>query len=398
MRKAIHSKRIVTPYGIKEGYLLIEDSKIIGTTKSMPEVDEIVDYEENYIIPGIIDIHNHGFGGWSMDDPVETKDIQGYVKALLSVGVTGVLATAKEVAFEAIANFMDTDYEGARIHGIYSEGPYWSRGGENLSGKTWPAPDVKHTQHLINLCQGKMKMMAIAPEVKGAYDVIRLLHQNGIKVAACHTKAKAQDIKDAMEDVGLDIVTHLCNGMQGIHHRDVGALGAFLLQDNLTYELTTDLNHVCKDMIHLCFRIQSYDKFCLISDSNYIAGLPVGFYERDGKIVKLECDGSIKDINKSICGSGKWVLFNMGQLVNVVGVPFEEVVKMASLNPARFLGIDAVTGSLESGKLADFAVINDDYECLATYISGKKVYDAKSSDNGFNMEALKRRVSSFDSK
>lgn len=331
-----------------------------------------------------------------MTDPATAKEVQGYAKSLLSVGVTGVLPTAKEEAFEAIADFMDTDYVGARIHGIHSEGPYWARGGENTVGITWPDPDVKETQRLIDLCKGKMKMMAIAPEVKGAYDVIRLLHQSGIKVAACHTKAKAQDIKDAMEEVGLDIVTHLCNGMQGIHHRDAGALGAFLLEDHLMYELITDLNHVCADMIRLCFRVQSYDKFCLISDSNYIAGLPVGFYERYGRIMKADSDGLIKDVNGRICGSGKWVLFNMGQLVNVVGVPFEEVVKMASLNPARFLGIDGETGTLEPGKLADFAVISDNYECLATYVGGTKVYDAESDDNGFNMEALSRQVSGFD--
>ena len=124
---------------------------------------------------------------------------------------------------------------------------------------------------MIDKAKGKMVMMAIAPELPKAYDVIRLLHQKEILVASAHTKAYAEDIRKAMDEVGLDIVTHLGNGMRGIHHRNVGALGQYLLEDNLRYELITDLNHVCKEMIQICLRMQSVEKFCLISDSNYLS-------------------------------------------------------------------------------------------------------------------------------
>ena len=245
---------------------------------------------------------------------------------------------------------------------------------------------------MIDKAKGKMVMMAIAPELPKAYDVIRLLHRKGIKVASAHTKAYAEDIRKAMDEVGLDIVTHLCNGMRGIHHRNVGALGQYLLEDNLRYELITDLNHVCKEMIQICLRMQPVEKFCLISDSNYIAGLPTGHYMRYNKEMIADEKGLILDLHGRICGSGKWVLYNIGQLVNIVGVSLEDAVQMASLNPARFLGLDPVTGSLAEGKNADLAVISDDYECVLTMVEGRIVYDRAKDTSVFNPEAMKRKI------
>lgn len=391
MNQVLKSTRILTEIGMLDGYLEIENGKI-KKISAEPIDGELVDLQDQRVIPGIIDIHNHGFGGWSMTDPAEVKDVKGFAKAVASVAVTGVLPTAKEEAFEAIADCMEEEVDGARIYGIHSEGPFWARGGENTVGEEYPLPDVEEARRLVEKAKHKMTMMAIAPELPKAHDVIRYLHENNILVASAHTKSFSEDIRTAMDEVGLDIVTHLCNGMRGIHHRNVGALGQYLLEDHLYYELITDLNHVCKEMIQICFRIQPYEKFCLISDSNYIAGLPTGHYIRYNKEMIADEKGLILDLHGRICGSGKWVLFNISQLVNVVGIPFEEAIKMASINPARFLGIDSTTGSLAEGKNADLAVITDDYQCLKTFVGGRLVYDRASEPQVFNMEALSRKI------
>ena len=390
MSTVLRSRRIVTENGIVDGVIEIEEGKIVRIGPAEGPIDW--DFEDQRIIPGIIDIHNHGFGGWSMTDPATCRDVQGFAKAVASVGVTGVLPTAKEEAFEAIADCTDIPLEGAWIYGVHSEGPFWARGGENTVGEDYPLPDVKEAQRLIDKAKGKMVMMAIAPELPKAYDVIRLLHENGIKVASAHTKAYSGDIHKAMQEVGLDIVTHLCNGMRGIHHRNVGALGQYLLEDNLRYELITDLNHVCKEMIQICLKMQPVEKFCLISDSNYIAGLPTGHYMRYNKEMIADEKGLILDLHGRICGSGKWVLYNIGQLVKVVGVLLEDGVRMASLNPAKFLGIDQRTGSLTEGKQADLAVIDDQYQCLMTMVEGRIVYDRNQDKDVFNPEAMKRKI------
>lgn len=389
----IKSNHIFTESRERSGYLVIEDGKIKDILETYEGTVDY-DYSDKRVIPGIIDIHNHGFGGWSMTDDASEDIVRGYVKALTTIGVTTCLPTAKEGAFEAIADVMNGEYTGARIEGIHSEGPFWARGGENTIGMTWPLPDVEETKRLVTKAKGVMKIMAIAPELPGAYDVIDYLHSENIKVACCHTKAKAEDIRKANDQVGLDIATHLGNGMQGIHHRNVGALGGLLLEDNLMYEVITDLNHICADMLKLMFRIQPYEKFCLISDSNFIAGLPVGTYIRYGREMYADEKGLILNSDGRICGSGKWVLSNMEKLENVVGVAFDEIVKMASLNPARFLHIEDKTGSIKKGKDADVVVIDDNYNCLLTLVKGQVCYDA-SKDNQhdyFNHEALKLKV------
>lgn len=388
----LKSNHILTEQGFQAGYLTVEDGKIVSVSSLCQGGYE--DLGDLSVYPGIIDIHNHGFGGWSMTDPCEEKDIRGYAKALTTVGITGVLPTAKEAAFEAIASVMDQEYEGARVLGIHSEGPFWARGGENTVGESWPAPSVKETERLVKLAKGKMAVMALAPEVPGAYEVIRYLHEHKIRVACCHTKAKAQDIYDAHQKGGLDIATHLGNGMQGIHHRDVGALGALLLLDDIRYEVITDLNHICPDMLRIMFRLQPYDKFCLISDSNFIAGLPAGVYMRYGREMYANEKGLILNSDGRICGSGKWVLHNIGQLVKYVGVSEEEAVKMASINPAAYLGIDHITGSIRPGKKADLAVVDASFTCRRTYVGGELVFDREKTPQEalFNPEAMKRRV------
>ena len=391
----IKSKHIFTEGGEFDGYITVESGKVASISAETTETDNVLDYSDYRVIPGIIDVHNHGFGGWSMTDPADENIVEGYLKALTSIGVTGVLPTAKIEAFDAIATVSERELVGAKVLGIHSEGPFWARGGENTIGMTWPKPDVETVKEYIKAAKGKLKVMAIAPELENAYDVIRYLHQNKIKVACCHTAAHSEEIHKAKREVNFEIVTHLGNGMRGMHHRDVGVLGAVLLENNLYYEIITDLNHICPEMLQIYFKLQPYDKFCLISDSNFIAGLETGTYMRYGREMYANEKGLILNSDGRICGSGRWVLSNMRQLENVVQVPFEDIVKMASLIPAKYLNIDDKKGSIAVGKDADIVVIDDNFKCKKTFVEGKLLYDNDVTEQKrlFNPEAIKLRIS-----
>lgn len=392
MKKAIRSSNIYAKNGIFDGYIIVEEKKIVDICDALPAgISQVEDFHDARIIPGIIDIHNHGYGGYSVTDEITDAQVQGYSKALASVGVTGVLATAKYEAFANISKAIKAgSFAGAKILGIHSEGPFWARGGENTVGESWPEPDIDLTNKYIQEAKGTLKMMAIAPELPNAYAVMKLLHQNAIKVAACHTKASSKQIIQANAEIGIDDVTHLCNGMNGIHHRNMGALGGFLAITNVYYELICDLNHVCKEMLEILLKILPFEKIMLISDSNYIAGLPCGTYERYGREMHLHANGLIKDNHGRICGSGKPVLYGMQQLVKVLNLPLQEVIRFASANPAAFLGLSEETGEIAINKLADLTVINENFEVQATYVEGCKVYAA--GEEVIAKEALKRKL------
>lgn len=386
--------KIVTPHGVIDGALKVDGSTILDVVETIPDDGSIMDYSDYTMIPGIIDMHNHGFAGWSMTDKIQAQDVYGYTKALPSVGVTMVMPTAKPQAFKAIVDVIEAhDNIHTRIHGIHFEGPFWARGGENTVGETWPQPSIDLTKEYIDLANGHLKEMAIAPELNGADQVIRYLHENHIKVAACHTKASGEEIIALHHRLGLDIVTHLCNGMDGIHHRHMGALGGFLLLDDIYYELIADLNHVSATMIDLIFKIIDKSRICLISDSNYMANMPTGSYERYGKTMVIDEHGLIKDQHGRICGSGKYVLFDMYQLYTHNHVGLVDLCRMASTNPAIYLGIQEDYGSLQGGRKADFVLIDDQFNACYTYINGQCVYDHNHHDDLINPKAYSRKLS-----
>lgn len=371
----IKSTRIYTENGCINGLLAVNDGRITQIYRSDElEPKNFVDYGDNRIIPGIIDIHNHGFKGHSMRENTTEATVRDYLKLLTSVGVTGVLPAGTEQAFGVIAALVDREYEGARILGIHSEGPFFAIEGENSPGIDYPLPSVEQAEKMIAACNGALKLMAIAPEVDGAYEVIRYLNEQGVLVAAAHTMASAQETNAALMHNKIDLVTHLGNAMRGIHHREVGALGAFLLNDNLYYEVIADLNHVCADMLRIMFRLQPYDKFILVSDSNSISGLGPGQYEHRGRVVHVDEKGLIIDEHGCIGGSGKHALYGLQQLIETVKVPADKAIRMASLHPAKLLEIADRKGSIAVNKDLDIVVIDDAYEVIATYVNGDVAY------------------------
>ncbi|WP_190317069.1 N-acetylglucosamine-6-phosphate deacetylase [Thermoanaerobacterium thermosaccharolyticum] len=384
----IRSERIYFENGIKSGILEIEDGKFKSFIIDKKEVKgEIIDYGKNRIIPGIIDVHNHGFFGWSLTEGATKDVIKGYLKALPYCGVTGVFPTAVDNVFGVIADVMDEDYDGARILGIHSEGPFFNRSGENGKESIFPKPTIEAAEKIWDESKGKLRYMSFAPEVEGAYEVAQFLREKGVIVAAAHTNATAKQMFDAIKH-GFIVATHTGNAMRGIHHREIGALGAVLLDPDIYNELISDFIHISPDMIRIMFRLKDYNKFLLISDSSPLAGAKPGVYKLFGKMITVEENGLVHDEYGRIFGSSKCVLYGIGNLVEKLNIPLEKVIVMASLIPAKIFGIENRKGSIKEGKDADFVVVDDSYNSIATYVEGKLVYSITSEQNFFNRDFL----------
>ncbi len=388
----IKSERIYMEDGVKSGYLEIRDGKFISFSEEAPE-GEWIDYGKSRVIPGIIDTHNHGTCGYAMmgNNPAEVK---GYLKGYASQGVTGVFPTAdidmlEVVADEAKQQELTKKYEGSKILGIHSEGPWLNRTGEKGIRRGWPEVKLEMAQEMVKRGKGYLKLVALAPEIPGMDEIISYFLSQGITVADAHSDCNYKEAMGAYEK-GITVATHTGNVMTGMHHRDIGGLGAALLNDKVECEVICDGMHICLDMLQIYFKIKDFSRFMMISDCTQLSGAPVGSYQgfEPEMTINVTEEGFLLSDTGRLCGSSQPVLFGIGNLVEKLDIPMETVVKMAALNAAVKYGFSGEKGSIKVGKDADFVVISDDYKAVATYVEGQKVYDREEEGNIFNPEFL----------
>ncbi len=390
----IYSKNIITEQGVIDGYLKVEGEKITDILrKQTEELKADFDCSDCIVIPGIFDTHNHGYLGWNPGNMEEgERAVRGYVKALGSVAVTSIFPTVdnEEGAFKNVVKVIRENPEGARILGIHSEGPYLNRVGEKGIDTGHPEIDLDHIQKMIDEGEGYLRLVALAPELERSKDAIRLLNRNNIRVAFAHSN---QNYEEAMESFrnGISVITHTANVMAGLHHRNMGGLGAAILNDEVFNELICDGLHVRNEMIDIILRVKkdAFHKVMMISDNVHMGGLRPGRYKGVFGICNITEEGfSLTDTGR-LAGSAKPVLFGMKNLVQNLHIPLEKVSVMASLNPAQVYGFADRKGSLRIGKDADFAIIDKDFNCLYTYREGKKIYDHETEKDLANPEAYR---------
>lgn len=385
----IHSKRIVTEMGIQSGYLVVENGIIQDILDESADVKADLDVQNNRIIPGIFDTHNHGtmgYGLWGCAQP--EQEVRGYLKGLASQGVTLILPTADISMFKAIAKVAKEEGIGAKVAGIHSEGPYLNRVGEKGIDNGHPDIDLNYLSKMIEEAEGLLKLVAIAPELPVSQKAVDYLVSNGIKVAYAHSNCNYEEAMEAFNH-GISVSTHTANVMSGIHHRNMGGLGACLLNKEVDCEVICDGLHVGLPMLEIMFAVKDLNKFMMVSDCTPMSGAPTGRYKMSlvGEVNITEEGFCLSDTGR-LCGSTKPVLYGIKTLVEKLQMPLETVSQMASLNPCKVYGWADRKGSIAKGKDADFVIISDNYQAIATYSEGKEVYNQKEGDV-FNPEYLK---------
>ncbi len=334
--------------------------------------EEIVDLGGKKLVPGFIDIHTHGCGGYDFCDGTQ-EAFQGMADTYLKAGVTTVLGTSMTLPvgklteiFSAYRAFADSQTRGARMIGINMEGPFLSvaKKGAHIAEYVIPA-DMAAFTALNEASGGRIKLVDVAPEIPGNLDFIREASKV-CTVCVAHTAGGYEDAMAAYE-AGAKSNTHLYNAMSGFSHRAPGVVGAVFDSDTFA-ELICDGFHIHPAVIRTTFKVLGEDRVCLISDSLRAAGCPNGIYELGGQQVHVE-DGKATLENGTIAGSVIDSRIAVQRAVRF-GVPEEAVLKAATINPARAIGIDHLTGSIAPGKWADLLVAGDDYTLEAIYQGG----------------------------
>lgn len=403
-------KRIVTAGGIVDGYIETENQRFKGVF--LGDAGDSTDLTEYTIIPGIFDTHVHGTQGflpWEGEGIDCEAGLDGYLKGAASEGVTLIFPTlygyepqynSDIAAVRQLAKYAKktSGYNGARVAGIHYEGPYLHRVGEQGAGVEPASIDLPFVQSMIDAADGTFKLMGLAPELPRGGELIELLVKNGVTAALAHTDCNSREAFEAF-DRGVTVATHLCNVMVGMHHRDVGGLGAALLDDRIYTELICDGLHVCNDMLKIILRAKPNDHIMLVSDCTGYSGAPGGRYESfwgDSGEIYIDKLGFVREPGGRIRGSSKSALYGIRNLVENIGLPLELAIKFATENPCKKYGI-ADRGSITAGNFADFSVIDKDYNVLFTYVEGEKVYDASTeAGNIFNKNLLSKRIGDYN--
>ncbi|HET7658641.1 MAG TPA: N-acetylglucosamine-6-phosphate deacetylase [Bacillales bacterium] len=385
--------RNVTVYGetkvFERGYVRIKDGKIdeIGEeselTNRYNSGEEETRFEEGFIcVPGFIDVHIHGAAGADVMDATP-EALRTIASSLPAEGTTSFLATTMTLGRESIekalvnaGRYRETQEEAgsAEMLGIHLEGPFLSpekAGAQPIEHII--EPDVALFERWQHESGGCIRLVTLAPERNGGLSLIRHLAAHDIVASIGHSKATYEEAVDGAK-AGATHVTHLFNGMSGLHHREPGVAGAALLRKELTAELIVDGIHSRPEIIELAYRMKGKDGLVLITDSMRAKCLKNGTYDLGGQTVVVE-NGQARLANGRLAGSVLKMKDALRNLIHFTGCSIAEAVQMGSLNPARQLKISDRKGSLAPGKDADMVILDDSMQIVMTLCRGEVAYD-----------------------
>ncbi len=354
----------------------IENGKIEKIGKNLSGKD-VVDASGKYVLPGFIDEHFHGAGGFTTVSN-KAKDFVEISKIEAKNGITTIIPTLSSYSdetmlgfLEAIKEVMKGDQKGARIAGVHLEGPYLSekyKGAHTLENLRKPTPE--HLKKFIDAGEGIVKIVTIAPETDEDMKTIKYAVSKGVAVEIGHTGASYDKAMEAI-DAGATIATHTFNAMAPLNHREPGVLGAVLTDDRVHTEIIGDFGHVAPAIVKLVYKAKGDSLVNFVSDSMLAAGLPDGIYEDAGtkNIVK---NGLSYLENGTINGSASTILKSVKNALKI-GIPLESAVKMASYNSAVSLSVDNECGKIAEKMRADIIICDKKINVEHTFVGGKRV-------------------------
>lgn len=373
MDTILKNGKIILPDKVVEGqYLIIENNVIreISTHYNENKNYDIIDAENNYISPGFFDTHIHGAGSALFETP-DKESFAGLCNFLLEQGITTILPTilCNEDYISTLVKSINSSPElKKRIPGIYIEGPFVNpekKGGINI--KYIKNPNLDYLKKIIDLSDGLLKMMTIAPELEGIDEIIDCLLDNNIIPSFGHSNTT---LEQALSKSKVKNITHLFNAMSGISHINPGLAALPFINKNIFVEVNGDGIHINNEIIKMCFDNFNHDKIIFITDAVISAGLPYGkyFYDTDKEVTSSERGVRYK-ANDVLMGSSFLIPDVLRNVKKTTNADIHELIKTVTLNPAKLLSLDDAYGSIEIGKKADIVIFDDDFHIKRVLLS-----------------------------
>ena len=363
---------------LEDYYMEVEDGVIVGFSKNEPDS---YGYLGEIVAPGLVDTHIHGYAGKDIMN-AEEGALDVISKGLLECGVTSFLPTtltdSKERTDAALKRVAAEykDVKGAKVRGIFLEGPFFTEKYKGAQNPNYMSdPKIDYLKEWKEISDGLVNKIAIAPERAGAEDFIKKANAMGVKVALGHSDASFDEAVAAV-DAGANIFVHTFNGMSGLHHREPGMVGAAMATDAIS-ELICDGHHVNPNAAGILMNTKGRDKIALITDCMSAGGMADGDYKLGEFPVRVENGTARLKDGGSLAGSILKLKDGVKNVVDWEIADIFEAIQMASLVPAKSVGIDNICGKLHEGYDADFIVLDYDMNLKATYLNGEAAYKAE---------------------
>lgn len=387
MRFVLINATVFTGYAqLKNCCVYIEEDGTIGDIFNMnrydqkifPDGTEILNLKGSYILPGFIESHIHGIGGFGTEDN-SVESILGMSKRLADFGVSRFMPTVYTDTVEqmmggikAIVEAMGQE-EGAIIQGVNLEGPFISpkrMGAQNPEGIKEVDIDLFHK--FLEAGQGHIVCMTVAPELKHMRMLALEARKHGVTLLAGHTDATYENIIEGMQ-CGILHSTHFFNAMSRLHHRNPGTVGAIMIQNNMAAEIICDGVHVHPELVKLLLREKPIDNIVLVTDALKPTKQTSGELLANGVPAILNEEGAFvaKSDPDLFLGSALTMLKGVQNLISW-DITLSEAVQMTSTNPARIYNINKV-GSIIPEYVADLTILDKDLQLKALFINGKLV-------------------------
>lgn len=385
MKTIIINAHVISPdLDLENAVVTIENGKIKSVTKAgktAPKATKdttIVDVKGQYVMPGFIDVHTHGANTFDFCD-ADPQAIFRLAEGKLQEGVTSFLPTTLTVSHEELMtsaknakNYVDAGAPYAKIPGIHLEGPFIN---VKCCGAQNPAfvrkPSVAEVKEIAKVYP--VKMISYAVEAEGGAKFAKDMLKMGVVPSVGHTGAKLKDLMGAYKN-GLRHMTHFCNQMTPLHHREIGMVGAGFLIEDLNTEVICDKIHLCPDMLKLVFTRRNLAHVQMITDSLRCSHCKDGYaFTMGGLEVKLEKGEARLVQGGNLAGSTLWMGNGLKNVHDVTGIALKDLVRTTSWNQAIELGMGDTLGKVEKGYTADLVVINPkSWKPTAVFVDGEQ--------------------------
>ncbi|WP_327736066.1 N-acetylglucosamine-6-phosphate deacetylase [Streptomyces nojiriensis] len=370
--------RVVLPTGtVANGRVIVDGDRIAG---SAHEGARSVDLTGHWIVPGFVDMHNHGGGGASFTSGTAEDVLKG-VRTHREHGTTTLVASTVTGDLDELARraaLLAELTQAGEIAGIHFEGPFINacRKGAHKEDLLRD-PDPAEVRKLIDAAHGAARMFTLATELPGGLDSVRLLAEHGVIAAIGHTDATYEQTRAAI-DAGATVATHLFNAMPPLAHREPGPIAALLEDERITVELINDGTHLHPAALELAFHHAGAHRVALITDAMDAAGFGDGTYHLGPLEVEVKHGVARLVEGGSIAGSTLTLDTAFKRSVTLDKLPVESVVQAISANPAKLIGLYDEIGSLEPGKYADLVVLDAAFDIKGVMRRGEWIVNPPS--------------------